>query len=158
MGLEIERKFLVVKELWRPPVAGEKLVQGYIAADGHKLSVRVRIAGTQAWINLKGRINDISRHEYEYPIPLNDAQELLHTFAGSIVEKIRYKLDYAGLVWEVDEFLGDNVGLLIAEIELDSEAQQFSKPPWLGKEVSSEPRYLNTSLAKLPFILWTDTN
>lgn len=158
MGLEIERKFLVVKELWRPPVAGEKLVQGYIAADGHNLSVRVRIAGTQAWLNLKGRINDISRHEYEYLIPLNDAQELLNTFAGSIVEKIRYKLDYAGLVWEVDEFLGDNAGLLVAEIELDSEAQQFSKPPWLGKEVSSEPRYLNTSLAKLPFSLWSDRN
>lgn len=158
MGLEIERKFLVVKELWRPPVAGEKLVQGYIAADGHNLSVRVRIAGTQAWLNLKGRINDISRHEYEYLIPLNDAQELLNTFAGSIVEKIRYKLDYAGVVWEVDEFLGDNAGLLVAEIELDSEAQQFSKPPWLGKEVSSEPRYLNTSLAKLPFSLWSDRN
>lgn len=158
MGLEIERKFLVVKELWRPPVAGEKLVQGYIAADGHNLSVRVRIAGTQAWLNLKGRINDISRHEYEYLIPLNDAQELLNTFAGSIVEKIRYKLDYAGVVWEVDEFLGDNAGLLVAEIELDSETQQFSKPPWLGKEVSSEPRYLNTSLAKLPFSLWLDRN
>lgn len=154
MGLEIECKFLVNKDCWQAPDNGEHLAQGYIANNEHKLSVRVRIAADVAWLNLKGRINDIARHEYEYQIPLRDAQELLQNFAGNIVEKIRYQVDYAGYVWEVDEFLGDNIGLIVAEIELDSEDEQFEKPPWLGEEVSSDPRYLNTSLAQVPFSKW----
>lgn len=154
MGLEIERKFLINKQLWQAPNKGQHLAQGYIAANAHKLSVRIRIADDTAWLNLKGWINDISRHEYEYPIPISDARELLNNFAGSIVEKIRYQVDYAGHTWEVDEFLGDNAGLMVAEIELDSEAQEFDKPDWIAKEVSDDPRYLNTSLAQMPFSKW----
>lgn len=154
MGLEIERKFLVQQALWAPNVVGERLIQGYIAANGQQLSVRVRIVAEQAWLNIKGRINDISRHEYEYEIPIKDAQELLMNFAGNIVDKLRYKVEHKGHVWEVDEFLGENKGLLVAELELSSEGEQFAKPPWLGQEVSSDPRYLNTSLAKHPFSQW----
>lgn len=154
MGLEIERKFLVIQEKWQAPSDGKHLAQGYIASNEHRLSVRVRIGGEVAWLNLKGRINDIARHEYEYQIPLSDAQELLQNFAGNTVEKIRYQVKYAGNVWEVDEFLGENKGLLVAEIELDSEAQAFEKPDWIGEEVSKDTRYLNTSLAQTPFSKW----
>lgn len=155
MGLEIERKFLVNEQLWAPTIEGEYMVQGYIAERGQMLSVRIRIAADKAWLNIKGRINDTSRHEYEYEIPVLDAQEMISKFAQQVITKTRYKVNYQGHEWEVDKFMGDNAGLIVAEIELDSETEHFEKPPWLGMEVTSDPRYLNTSLAKHPFCKWS---
>lgn len=154
MGLEIERKFLVNEQLWAPSTDGEYMVQGYIAEQGRMLSVRVRIAANKAWLNIKGRINDTTRHEYEYEIPVSDAQEMINKFAQQVITKIRYRVNYQGHEWEVDKFMGDNAGLIVAEIELQSENEQFAKPAWLGMEVTCDSRYLNTSLAKHPFCKW----
>lgn len=159
MALEIERKFLVKKYLWQPQVVGERLVQGYLTNKKERASVRVRLSGEQAYLSIKGLRGEglITRLEYEYPIPVLEAQELLDNFAGNIVEKIRYTQAIAGDVWEVDEFLGANSGLLLAEIELESESQEFNKPIWLGQEVSADYRYLNSYLAEQPYSTWAKT-
>ena len=156
MALEIERKFLVKKNLWQPQVKGEKLIQGYLTNAKEKASVRVRLNGTQAYLSVKGlRGADlISRLEYEYPIPPSDAQEMLENFAGQVIEKIRYTQTIQGCIWEVDEFLGANAGLLVAEIELQAPDQEFYRPEWLGAEVSSDYRYLNSYLAEHPYTSW----
>jgi len=155
MGIEIERKFLVDHNKWRQltkPV-GTSYRQGYLANTGEN-TVRVRIAGSRGFITIKGLTKGISRKEFEYPIPVDDAAELLDDLAGPTVEKIRYRIDFEGHTWEVDEFSGDNEGLIIAEIELSDEAEAFKKPDWIADEVSSDERYYNSNLSKNPYKNW----
>lgn len=152
MGLEIERKFLVTSEAWRVGTP-TLFVQGYLSRDVQN-TVRVRVAGQQAMLTVKGKTHGISRAEYEYEIPLADAQEMLKLCEGPLIEKNRWLLKAGQLTWEIDEFLGLNAGLVIAEIELEHEAQTFSLPDWVGKEVSDDSRYFNSNLSKTPFSAW----
>lgn len=156
MGVEIERKFKVQEEAWRESTKAQHCVQGYLTF-GPPISVRVRIMGDEAKLNLKQSTLDIERLEFEYGIPVEDAQELLDTsIVGNTIEKNRYTLEHEGHCWEVDEFLGANEGLVIAEIELTHRDETFVHPAWLGAEVSGDPRYLNTNLAEKPFSTWAD--
>jgi adenylate cyclase len=157
MASEIERKFLVRDDGWqRDAGAGVRMRQGYIVAS-EAGSVRVRISGDQAWLNIKGATVGISRTEFEYPVAVADAEQILEDLCiRPLIEKTRYLADYAGHRWEVDVFEGDNHGLVVAEIELDSEDESFEKPPWAGEEVSMDPRYYNASLATRPFSMWKD--
>ncbi|MCU6435194.1 CYTH domain-containing protein [Undibacterium sp. Jales W-56] len=158
MGIEIERKFLVVNNDWKQQGQGVHLCQGYICSDPGRI-VRVRIEGERAVLTIKGKTEGISRGEWEYPIPIADAKELLSGLcAQPLIEKFRYRIDYQGLVWEVDEFLGDNAGLVVAEVELQSESQEFARPAWLGAEVSHDHRYANANLLKHPFRLWSGSD
>lgn len=152
MGLEIERKFLVSGEAWRA-TPGTRLRQGYLNRDKDR-TVRVRIAGSEGFLTVKGRTTGTTRPEFEYPIPLADAEQLLALCDGPLVDKIRRVIVEQGSRWEVDEFLGENAGLVVAEIELLSEDQAFSKPDWLGPEVSDDARYFNSSLASHPYSKW----
>lgn len=157
MPVEIERKFLVDGDAWRAGVRRRELFrQGYLA--GSELcSARVRTAGDVAWIGLKGRVRGASRLEYEYEIPLHEGNEILDLLcAGGRIEKWRHWVPYAGHEWEVDEFLGENSGLVVAEIELDDEAESFARPSWLGAEVTHDVRYFNSHLAIHPWTRWTD--
>lgn len=154
MSLEIERKFLVRDRAFLAGVVGERLVQAYVSAAAHA-TVRVRIAGERAWLTLKGRTEGISRIELEYPIPLADAELCLAALCEpGVVEKTRYRVPCQGHTWEVDVFAGENAGLVLAEIELDSPDEVFERPPWLGEEVSADPRYANSALASHPFARW----
>ncbi|MBF2056994.1 MAG: CYTH domain-containing protein [Cyanobacterium sp. T60_A2020_053] len=154
MGTEIERKFLINRELWRPPPQGLKYLQGYIYTKNNT-TVRVRVVGMQGFLTLKTKTVGYSRSEYEYLIPVEDAEAMLNTMCDQpLIEKIRYKLNYQGFLWEVDEFLGDNQGLILAEIELQEEGQFFEIPPWIGKEVTADSRYYNSYLARNPFQSW----
>ncbi len=154
MGTEIERKFLLIGDAWRENARGTLLRQGYISTQPGR-TVRVRTANNQGYLTLKGKTTGITRCEFEYPIPLDDANMLLDQLCEQpILEKIRYLIDYKGFTWEVDEFLGDNAGLLIAEIELEAEDQSFAKPEWIGEEVSGDRRYFNSSLSRYPFLRW----
>ncbi|MBU0663782.1 MAG: CYTH domain-containing protein [Proteobacteria bacterium] len=154
MGTEIERKFLVTGDAWRGMATGTEYRQGYLGSDQGR-TVRVRIAGDKAFLTIKGKSSGISRMEYEYQIPVEDARVLLAELCEQpIIEKKRYRISYQGFVWEVDEFFGENEGLLVAEIELEEEGQEFEKPPWVGMEVSSDRRYANASLVKTPFSIW----
>ena len=158
MGVEIERKFLVDHDAWHKldKPAGTAYRQGYILSDNSKV-VRIRVAGTHSYLTLKGRgASNITRSEYEYEIPLNDGEELLAGFAKNGTQKIRYRIPYKGFTWEVDEFSGENEGLIVAEIELTREDEEFEKPTWVTKEVTDEGRYTNASLAMHPFKNWTD--
>lgn len=157
MGVEIERKFLVAGEGWReaatrPPV---RYRQAYIAL-GDKAVVRVRLGEDRAWICVKERKVGVARGEYEYPIPADDARELLGLAEGTVIEKRRYLVSHAGHEWEVDEFLGANAGLVLAELELASADEAFARPSWLGKEVSADPRYYNAALALNPWREWPE--
>ncbi len=155
MHKEIERKFLVVGDAWRSG-DGERLLceQGYICSGNHA-TVRVRRLGEQGFLTLKGVTTGISRVELEYEIPVAEADYMLKNFCGdAVVSKTRTILDERGSRWEIDEFLGNNRGLILAEIELQTEDQPFEKPEWLGREVSHDPRYYNLALAKTPFSLW----
>lgn len=155
MATEIERKFLVSGGSWRAGATGTQIRQGYIHA-GADRSVRVRIAGEQAYLTLKQAGSGFTRHEYEYGIPLADAQEMLASMCGGrLVEKTRYALTVGGRQWVVDEFAGDNEGLVMAEIELDREDEPFERPPWAGSEVTAQPRYFNASLIDRPYCRWT---
>ena len=155
MGVEIERKFLVDHEKWslvnKPQ--GTYLKQGYILNDVHKI-IRVRIAGQQAYITLKGAASGITRSEFEYSIPVKDAVELLDQFAGACIEKTRYRISFNEKVWEVDVFAGDNAGLIVAEIELTHEQETFNLPDWIGDEVTGQDKYYNSSLSVHPFNRW----
>ena len=155
MGLEIERKFLVDHEKWRqvikPP--GTHYRQGYLLND-NKGVIRIRVTDKQGFITLKGPTDGVTRKEYEYKIPIEDGIELLNGFAVSEVEKTRYKIQFAGKLWEVDEFSGDNTGLIMAEIELHSEADEFEKPDWITIEVSDDERYYNSYLSVNPYKSW----
>lgn len=155
MGIEIERKFLVDAAQWNQVAkpAGQKLQQGYIVDDDNR-TVRLRIAGNAAYLTFKSGTTGISRHEYEYAIPVNDATHLFEQFVKTGLEKTRYCITYAGKLWEVDVFEGENEGLIVAEIELDSEDEQFDLPPWAGLEVSDDARYYNSSLSVKPYKTW----
>jgi adenylate cyclase len=154
MGSEIERKFLVQGEGWRQG-ARQRLCQCYLNRDKER-TVRVRIAGDKAFLTIKGANRGATRSEFEYEIPVKDAEQLLTLGDGPTIEKNRHVIDYEGSRWEVDEFLGDNAGLVVAEIELSSEDQTFSRPPWLSREVTHDSRYYNSNLAAHPYRQWRD--
>ena len=162
MPLEIERKFLVTGDTWRD--AAQRVVpmaQGYLndlaAVDSGAMhaSVRVRIAGEDAFLNLKSRELGHTRQEFDYAIPVDDARGLLALSVGGLVDKRRHYVTVDGHLWEVDEFLGDNAGLVVAEIELRSADEAFTKPEWAGAEVTDSPRYYNLALATRPYRQWT---
>lgn len=154
MADEIERKFLVRSDAWRGTGEGTLYRQGYLV-NSESQTVRVRIADRDAWLTIKGTRVGLTRPEFEYPIPAGDAEQMLATLCdGSLVEKTRYKVPVGRHVWEIDEFHGDNAGLVLAELELEHEAESFERPEWLGEEVSDDPRYYSGSLAKEPFSSW----
>ena len=155
MGVEIERKFLVDHEKWNklPKPEGTHFRQGYLVNTKNK-TIRVRTTDQQGFITFKGASEGISRKEFEYKIPLDEGNELLDIFAESEIEKIRFRIQYKGKLWEVDQFLGDNEGLLMAEIELKSETETFTLPDWATKEVSDDNRYYNSYLSTNPFKSW----
>jgi adenylate cyclase len=154
MGREIERKFLVCSDAWKSEVTSEQsLRQGYLAIDGGN-NVRVRTDGERAWLTIKARGEGITRPEFEYEIPAADAAPLLGLCHDRVVEKKRHLVLVGDLTWEIDEFSGDNSGLVVAEIELPDEAAAFARPAWLGAEVTGDPRYLNSSLAVHPYARW----
>ena len=155
MGVEIERKFLVDHEKWQQVIkpAGTHYRQGYLLNDAHR-TIRVRVTDKQGYITLKGATTGITRKEYEYKIPVEDGIELLNGFSVSEVEKIRYRIEFAGKLWEVDEFSGDNEGLIMAEIELHNESEKFDRPAWVTHEVSDDERYYNSYLSVHPFKGW----
>lgn len=152
MGIEIERKFLVLGDEWRAAPA-VYFSQGYLNRDKAR-TVRVRIAGSEAFLTVKGQSVGATRAEFEYPIPLWDARELLALCEQPLIEKNRRKILHEGFVWEVDEFLGENLGLVVAEIELPTEDTVFSLPAWAGAEVTSDERYFNSNLSRNPFSQW----
>ncbi len=153
MPIEIERKFLLKNDSWRPGAGGSEYRQGYLAADAER-SVRVRQSGQKAWLAVKGAGEGIARLEFEYEIPVADAEELLKLCRPTIIEKTRYLLRQGKHCWEIDEFHGDNEGLLLAEIELDDADEAFDKPDWLGEEVTHDPRYYNAMLSTNPYCRW----
>jgi adenylate cyclase len=154
MGVEIERKFLVSGDAWRQAVTTQtRFSQGYLSRDPAR-TVRVRIAGAAAFLTIKGATHGATRAEFEYPVPLADAQQLLALCDGPVVEKVRHLCPHKGMTWEVDEFLGANAGLVVAEIELADEGQVFARPGWLGAEVTGDGRYVNADLAVNPFTSW----
>lgn len=153
MGREIERKFLVKGDRWRALAPAVEYRQGYLRTEG--ATVRVRLAGEQGFLTIKGPTQGIGRAEFEYPIPAADARELLDTLcARPQIEKRRRRIPFGGHVWEVDEFLGENAGLVVAEVEVGDEAEAFEKPDWVGEEVSHDRRYANSALAERPYRTW----
>lgn len=152
MPAEIERKFLVKGNDWRQS-QGIHIRQGYLNRDKER-TVRVRLAGQKAFLTVKGMNIGATRAEYEYPIPVSHAEELFKICDGPVLEKNRYTVDHNGLIWEVDEFLGENEGLIVAEVELKSEEQSFERPNWVGPEVTEDTRYFNSNLCAHPFSKW----
>lgn len=154
-NIEIERKFLVDKEKWSllSKPAGIGYIQGYMSIDEEKV-VRVRVAGNKGFLTIKGKSDTFSHPEFDYEIPADDARELIQQYATTRVEKIRTKIPAGNHVWEVDEFHGENEGLLMAEIELESPEDAFEKPVWLGEEVTGDKRYYNAWLSIHPFRSW----
>jgi CYTH domain-containing protein len=156
MPVEIERKFLVIGDAWREQATGRQIRQGYLSSDPGR-SVRVRLAGEQAWLTIKGATRGATRAEYEYSIPVDHAREMLDKLClQPLIEKTRYRVEFKGLTWEIDEFDGVNAGLLIAEIELDSEGQEPDLPAWVGDDVTGDPRYYNASLIAHPYSQWSE--
>jgi len=159
MGLEIERKFLVRGEAWRASSSAEPLRQGYLSTDPDRI-VRVRTAASRGFLTVKGRPRGATRVEVEVELPLEDALQLLALSKGAIVEKTRHRLERAGFVWEIDEFSGDNAGLVVAELEVGDEAdfaRALADPPeWLGKDVTDDERLSNSRLSERPFCRWTE--
>ena len=153
MAQEIERKFLVRGDAWRTD-NGTHIRQGYMHNDVNG-TVRVRTKGARAYLTIKGGLTGITRTEFEYEIPLEDANQMLDQLCHRpLIEKIRYEVHMEDFTWEIDEFFGDNAGLVVAEIELEDENQDFPKPDWLGQEVSEDARYLNANLVKKPYSQW----
>lgn len=156
MAIEIERKFLVKGQQWRNLAIGTIYRQGYIPTN-NGCTVRVRLVGNQAYLTIKGLTKGFSREEFEYPIPIDDAQTMLDNLCQPpLIEKTRYKINFAGLIWEVDEFAGENQGLILAEVELTDEQQVLELPDWIDREVSDDPRYFNVNLAQYPFSQWSN--
>ncbi len=154
MATEIERKFLVNGTEWRQPDSGSEFRQGYLSTVKER-TVRVRVIGDRGYIAVKGITVDATRTEFEYDIPVTDARLMLSDLCEQpIIEKIRHLIDWEGLTWEVDEFLGVNVGLVVAEVELERVDQQVSLPPWTGTEVTDDPRYFNSNLIARPYSTW----
>lgn len=156
MGVEIERKFLVLGDAWRALGTPTLLRQGYLSLEPER-TVRVRIEGDSGTLTIKGKSRGATRGEWEYPIPVQEAAELLDTLCQQpLVEKVRHRIAAGPHTWEVDEFLGANAGLVVAEIELSSEEEQFDKPDWIGQEVSHDKRYFNSNLIRHPYSAWKD--
>ncbi|NEX22231.1 CYTH domain-containing protein [Thiorhodococcus mannitoliphagus] len=155
MPLEIERKFLVCGDGWRAGVEAQgRILQGYLA-DGPRATVRARIKGELAYLTIKGASSGISRSEFEYRIPVEDAEAMLREMAVSaVIEKVRYRVRVGTHLWDLDVFEGENLGLVMAEIELEAEDADFQLPDWAGEEVSKDPRYFNAALAKHPYSRW----
>ncbi|QOC22620.1 CYTH domain-containing protein [Wenzhouxiangella sp. AB-CW3] len=152
---EIERKFLVAGPGWKQPGKGERVRQAYLSTDKQRV-VRVRVIEDDAWLTIKGQSEGITRLEFEYPIPLADAEVMLDTLCYQpFIDKTRYRIEHGNHVWEVDEFNGDNHGLVVAEIELEAEDEAFERPEWLGEEVSDDPRYFNSNLIDHPYREWS---
>jgi CYTH domain-containing protein len=156
MALEIERKFLLKDESWRGMAEPVHYLQGYMAIE-NGMVVKVRIIGGKGYISIKSQKRGIVRLEYEYEIPVGEAREMLDEMCVKpLIDKRRSRIEFEGLVWEVDEFLGENEGLVVAEVELSSEDEQFDKPAWVGREVTDDPRYFNSSLIDYPYKNWQD--
>ncbi|WP_207512433.1 CYTH domain-containing protein [Longitalea luteola] len=155
MGIEIERKFLVNKEKWNQVVKAQRSLfrQGYMVSDPEK-TIRVRLTDAAGYLTIKGRTVGASKPEYEYAIPREDAEQLLDMFCSSEISKIRNFITHDGKLWEVDEFLGENEGLIVAEIELDDERETFSLPDWIDREVTHEKKYSNSNLSVNPYKNW----
>lgn len=154
MGFEIERKFLLKDDTWRGLDSGRLCRQGYLSTR-QESAVRVRIIEKTAFLTIKGAHSSQGTLEFEYPIPLPDAEAMLRDLARRpLVEKVRYRIPHRGLIWEVDEFSGENAGLLLAEVELERPDQLFAKPEWAGDEVTGDPRYYNVNLVDNPYTRW----
>lgn len=155
MGVEIERKFLLAGNEWRACVGRSvEIVQGYLAQT-ESCSIRARIAGNSGALNLKGLTLGVSRSEFEFEVPVEDARQIIEQYCrGAVIQKTRHYLELGGHQWEIDEFAGENTGLIVAELELRSENEVFDKPRWLGIEVTGEARYYNICLAKKPYRTW----
>jgi adenylate cyclase len=163
MGIEIERKFLLAGDGWRAHVASSvRMAQGYlndhasVEAGTQQVSVRVRVAGEEAWLNIKSREAGPSRQEFEYAVPLADGEALLALCVGGRIDKVRHYVAHGGMTWEIDEFAGDNAGLVVAELELPAVDAPFARPDWLGAEVTDHVRYYNLALAARPYRAWTE--
>ena len=157
MAIEIERKFLLISNDWRNSIETTlEMSQGYLSCDARS-AVRVRICGEQANINIKSTRDGIYRLEYEYPIPVEDARELMKYVARRpVIIKKRHIVHFGDKCWEIDEFEQENAGLIVAEVELESVDEDFPRPPWLGREVSTDARYYNSNLSRLPYSVWQD--
>lgn len=154
MGTEIERKFLLASDGWRGLGEGKPYCQGYICS-GDRTTVRIRTVEEKGFLTVKGPTMDLVRAEFEYQIPYDDALEMLATLCTHpLIEKIRYIISFAESTWEIDEFKGANEGLIVAEIELEDPQQKFIMPPWIGQEVSDDPRYRNANLVRTPYRMW----
>jgi CYTH domain-containing protein len=154
MAVEIERKFLLQGDGWRGLAPGKHYRQGYLSTVAAR-TVRVRVIEDSGYLTIKGATSNATRAEYEYVIPVEDAHAMLDTLCERpLIEKTRYRIEHQGMTWEVDEFAGENAGLLLAEVELDSEDQVIALPDWVGKEVTGEPRYYNANLIANPFSQW----
>jgi CYTH domain-containing protein len=156
MAKEIERKFLVTGPGYKEGVAGVAYRQGYLSTVKER-TVRVRTVGPKGFLTIKGITVGVSRSEFEYEIPSSEADAMLNDLCERpLIEKNRYKVKHGGLVWEIDEFFGENAGLVVAEVELSDENQALTLPPWVGAEVSGDPRYFNSNLIKHPFTKWKE--
>ncbi len=157
MAIEIEHKFLLANDAWREQVSHSVIYkQGYLSSQPTS-SIRVRISDNQAWLNIKSATIGTQRHEYEYEIPLTDAQEILDNLClKPVIEKTRHFVTHGNHQWEIDEFDGENAGLIVAEIELEAADETFEKPDWIGEDVTQDMRYYNNNLAKYPYNQWRD--
>ncbi|MFI3330431.1 MAG: CYTH domain-containing protein [Rikenellaceae bacterium] len=156
MSLEIERKFLVTSMSFKSRAESfTHITQGYLSLDPERV-VRIRVRDDKAYITIKGKSNKsgLSRFEWEQEIMAEDAYKLLELSLGGVIDKVRYIVDYKDFIYEVDEFFGENAGLVVAEIELESENQEFEKPDWLGAEVTGDKKYYNSQLMRLPYLKW----
>ncbi|MBU1341347.1 MAG: CYTH domain-containing protein [Proteobacteria bacterium] len=154
MAIEIEKKFLLTYLPSEALAHPTFICQGYMVNKKDQV-VRIRLSGDNAFLTIKGATCNASRKEYEYPIPKQDAEEMLLLFCKKpLIEKIRYKIQYKGFEWVIDQFSGNNLGLIVAEIELDRVDQAFEKPDWIGKDVSDDPRYFNSNLIETPYSTW----
>ena len=153
MPLEIERKYLIISNEYRNNSTFTEITQAYLSIS-NKMAIRIRINGLQASLAIKSKISERINREYEYNIPIDEARSIMNLDSLPIINKVRYQVEYESHIWEVDEFHGKNDGLVIAEIELEDEYEEFKKPPWLGQEVTADTRYLNSNLAVNPFKEW----
>ncbi|MDA3917790.1 MAG: CYTH domain-containing protein [Deltaproteobacteria bacterium] len=154
MGIEIERKFLLKNDVWRDLAEGVYYRQGYLNS-ARERTVRVRTINGKGFLTIKGVADGATRLEFEYEIPKDECNIMLDDLAEKpVIEKNRYKVDYKGLVWEIDEFFGENRGLIVAELELESEDQKFEIPEWIGEEVTDDSRYFNSNLINHPYTKW----
>jgi adenylate cyclase len=155
VATEIERKFLVQDDSWRDLSTNSKrIIQGYLA-NTERGSIRIRVAGEDASLNIKSMTLGVTRSEYDYTIPADDARAMLETLCiQPLIEKTRYYVKHGGHTWEIDDFAGANAGLVVAELELQSHDEAFERPPWLGIEVSDDPRYYNVCLTEHPYSSW----